>query len=212
MPGFGPKNPVNPWAKTSTIALLDPSSHPWGPVMASRVRKSYRRKRSRSCKISKLQIIQADNVVDLSRFSPTSGRAYDGIQNVLPSWNSNFWADESTVYKNTVSWSRFERIAGTSLFVIELVRIRKCKKTPHKRFSKMMSLNAKNLESVLLAEPHVAVIFPCQTLPRSTKVSCRTLQIAEPNALNSENDYLAEPWNAGSFRKCRQNWDYSILT
>ena len=33
-------------------------------------------------------------------------------------------------------------------------------------------------------------------------VSCRTLQIAEPRALNLEKDYLAEPWNAGSFRKC----------
>ena len=73
---------------------------------------------------------------------------------------------------------------------------------PRKRFSKMISLNAKNLESVLLAEPQLAVMFPCRTLTRSAKVSCRTLRLAEPKALNSEKDYLAEPWNAGSFRKC----------
>ena len=66
----------------------------------------------------------------------------------------------------------------------------------------MISLDAKNLESELLAEPHVAVMFSCRTLTRSAKVSCRTLQIAEPKALNSEKDYLAEPWNAGSFAKC----------
>ena len=127
----------------------------------------------------------------------------------------------------------------------------------------MISLNAKNLESALLAEPHVAVMFSCQRiakgaggkgprqktsksvkkffrhfsiifaqgkkrkkssksvkkffdtfrqfsrrapffrpllgggscslaepLTRSAKVSCRTLQIAEPKALNSEKDYL----------------------
>ena len=71
-----------------------------------------------------------------------------------------------------------------------------------KKFSKMISLNAKNLENVLLAEPQLAVMFPCRTLTRSAKVSCRTLQIAEPKALNSEKDHLAEPWNAGSFRKC----------
>ena len=64
----------------------------------------------------------------------------------------------------------------------------------------MISLNAKNLESVLLAETHVAVVFSCRTLTRSVKVSCRTLQIAEPKALNLEKDYLAEPWNVGSFR------------
>ena len=63
-------------------------------------------------------------------------------------------------------------------------------------------LNAKNLKSVLLAEPHVAVMFSCRTLTRSAKVSCRTLKIAELKALNSEKDYLAEPQNAGSFRKC----------
>ena len=79
---------------------------------------------------------------------------------------------------------------------------RKHKKTPHKRFSKMISLHAKNLENVLLAEPRLAVMFPCRTLTRSAKVSCRALQIAEPKALNSEKDHLAEPWNAGSFQKC----------
>ena len=68
----------------------------------------------------------------------------------------------------------------------------------------MISLHAKNLESALLAEPHVAVMFPCRTLTRSAKASCRTLRIAEPKALNLEKDYLAEPWNAGSFRKCPQ--------
>ena len=49
---------------------------------------------------------------------------------------------------------------------------------------------------------HVAVMFSCRTLTRSAKVSCRTLPIAEPKVLNSEKDYLAEPWNAVSFRKC----------
>ena len=49
----------------------------------------------------------------------------------------------------------------------------------HKRFGKMISPNAKNLESVLLAEPHVAVMFSFRTLTRSAKGSCRTLQIAE---------------------------------
>ena len=73
---------------------------------------------------------------------------------------------------------------------------------PIKRFSKMISLNAENLESALLAEPHVAVMFSCRTLTRSVKVSCRTLQIAEPKALNLEKDYLVEPWNAGSVRIC----------
>ena len=62
--------------------------------------------------------------------------------------------------------------------------------TPHKMFSKMISLNAKNLESVLLAEPHVAVMFSCRTLTRSAKVSCRTPQL--PN-LSPEKDYLAKP-------------------
>ena len=80
--------------------------------------------------------------------------------------------------------------------------IRKHKRTPHKRFSKMISLHAKNLESALLAEPHFALMFSCRTLTRSAKVSCQTLRIAEPKALNSERDYLAEPRNAGSFRKC----------
>ena len=59
-----------------------------------------------------------------------------------------------------------------------------------------------SLESALLAELHVAVMFSCRTLTRSAMVSCRTLQLAEPKALNLEEDYLAEPWNAGSFRKC----------
>ena len=74
--------------------------------------------------------------------------------------------------------------------------------TPHKRFSKMIFLNAKNSESALLAEPHGAVMFSCRTLTFSAKVSCRTLEIAEPKALNLEKDNLAEPWNAGSFRVC----------
>ena len=69
----------------------------------------------------------------------------------------------------------------------------------------MISLTAKNLESVLLAEPNVAVIFSCRTLTRSAKVSCRTLQIAEPQALNSEKDYLAEPWNEGPFENAHFN-------
>ena len=68
----------------------------------------------------------------------------------------------------------------------------------------MISRNAKTLESALLAELHVAVVSPCRTLSRSAKVSCRTLQIAEPKALNTKKDHLAEPWNAGSFRKCPQ--------
>ena len=72
--------------------------------------------------------------------------------------------------------------------------------TPHKRFSKMIFLNAKKSESALLAEPHGAVMFSCRTLTFSAKVSCRTLEIAEPKALNLEKDNLAEPWNAGSFR------------
>ena len=45
-------------------------------------------------------------------------------------------------------------------------------------------------------------MFSCRTLTRSAIVSCRTLQIAEPKALNLEKDYLAEPWNSGSFRIC----------
>ena len=74
--------------------------------------------------------------------------------------------------------------------------------TPHKRFSKMIFLNAKNPESALLAEPHGAVMFSCRTLTFSAKVSCRTLEIAEPKALSLEKDHLAEPWNGGSFRIC----------
>ena len=34
----------------------------------------------------------------------------------------------------------------------------------------MISLHAKNLESALLADPHVAVMFSCPTLTRSAKV------------------------------------------
>ena len=74
--------------------------------------------------------------------------------------------------------------------------------TPHKRFSKMIFLNAKNSESALLAEPHGAVVFSCRTLTFSTKVSCRTPKVAEPKTLTLEKDNLAEPWNEGSFRKC----------
>ena len=74
--------------------------------------------------------------------------------------------------------------------------------TPHERFSKMIFLNAKNSESALLAEPHGAVMFSCRTLTFSAKVSCRTLEIAEPKALSLEKDHLAEPWNGGSFRIC----------
>ena len=48
----------------------------------------------------------------------------------------------------------------------------------------MISLNIKNLESGLLAEPNVAVMFSCRTLTCSVKVLCRTLQISEPKALN----------------------------
>ena len=49
---------------------------------------------------------------------------------------------------------------------------RKHNRSPHKRLSKMISLNAKNLENVLLPEPQVAVMFSCRTLTRSAKVSC----------------------------------------
>ena len=71
------------------------------------------------------------------------------------------------------------------------------------RFSLLfLFLPLRNLESVLLAEPHVAVVLSCRTLTRSAKVSCRTLQVAEPKVLHLEKDHLAEPWNAGSFRKC----------
>ena len=69
----------------------------------------------------------------------------------------------------------------------------------------MIFLNAMNSESALLAEPHGAVMFfffLCRTLTFAAKVSCRTLEIAEPNALNLEKDNLAEPWNVGSFRVC----------
>ena len=86
------------------------------------------------------------------------------------------------------------------------VRFGKRNRTPHKRFSKMISQNAKNLENVFLAEPCIAVMFPCRTLTRSEKISCRTLKIAEPKALHLEKDYLAKPWNAESFenaQRCR---------
>ena len=75
----------------------------------------------------------------------------------------------------------------------------------------MISLNAKNLESALLAEPHVAVMFSCRTLTRSANVSCRSLQIAEPKALKLEKAYLAEPWNAGSFRICPFSTDLEAI-
>ena len=54
--------------------------------------------------------------------------------------------------------------------------------TPQKRFSKMIFLNAKNSGNALLAEPHGAVRFSCRSLTFSAKVSCRTLEIAEPTA------------------------------
>ena len=66
----------------------------------------------------------------------------------------------------------------------------------------MISLNTKSLESVLLTEPHIAVMFSFRTLTDSVKVSSRTLQIVEPKALNLEKGYLAELWSVGSFRKC----------
>ena len=47
-------------------------------------------------------------------------------------------------------------------------------------------------------------MFSCRTLTFSAKVSCRTLEIAEPKALSLEKDHLAEPWNGGSFRICPQ--------
>ena len=62
----------------------------------------------------------------------------------------------------------------------------------------MLFLNAKSSESALLAEPHGAVMFPCRTLTFSAKVSCRTLEIAEPKALNLEKDNLQS-------RKCAIN-------
>ena len=66
----------------------------------------------------------------------------------------------------------------------------------------MISLNAQKLESTLLAEPHVAVMISCRTMTRSEKKRCRTLQVAEPKALNLEKDFLAEPWIVGSFWIC----------
>ena len=71
-----------------------------------------------------------------------------------------------------------------------------------KKFSKMISVNVKSLGSMLLAEPHVTVMFSCRTLTRSARVCCRTLQVAELKALNFEKDSLAEPCHVGSFRIC----------
>ena len=90
-------------------------------------------------------------------------------------------------------------------------KVRKHNRTPHKRFSKMISLNAKKLETVLVAEHHVAVMFSCRTFTCSAKVSCRTLQIAEPKALNLEKDYLAEAWNARSFRNSQSPFSEPLL-
>ena len=58
---------------------------------------------------------------------------------------------------------------------------------------------------VLLAETHGAVMLSCRTLACSAKVHCRTLQIAEPEALKLENDYLAEPgmWDPFGFAQWR---------
>ena len=67
---------------------------------------------------------------------------------------------------------------------------------PYTRFSKMISLNAKNLEETyFLPNPmlHVAVMFSCRTLTRSAKVCCRTL---------SKSPNLAEAWNVGYVRIC----------
>ena len=52
-------------------------------------------------------------------------------------------------------------------------------------------VKAKNLESILLAEPHVADSFSCRALALSAKECCRSLQIPKPKALNLEKDYLA---------------------
>ena len=43
------------------------------------------------------------------------------------------------------------------------------------------------------------------SLAGSAKASCRTLQIAEPKALNLEKDFPAKPCNLGFLRKCPQN-------
>ena len=50
---------------------------------------------------------------------------------------------------------------------------------------------SQNLESMLLAEPHVAVMFSCRTLTRLAEICCRTLQTAEPEALNLEKGFLS---------------------
>ena len=57
----------------------------------------------------------------------------------------------------------------------------------------MISLNAKNLQCILLAKPHVAVMFSFRTLTRSAKVCFRTLQIPEPKAMNLEKACLGGP-------------------
>ena len=119
--------------------------------------------------------------------------------------NSQFFADvrrsfaDSALSWNDYSIRELQIVAENPQFWPD---IRKRKVTPHKRFSKMIFLNAKNSEIALLAEPHGAVMFSCRTSTFSAKVSCRTLEIAEPKALNLEKDNLAEPWNAGSFRVC----------
>ena len=56
--GLGPKTLKILGPENHNRELLDPSSHPWGPVMVQRVRKAYRRKRCLHWKISKLHIIQ----------------------------------------------------------------------------------------------------------------------------------------------------------
>ena len=89
--------------------------------------------------------------------------------------------------------------------------IRKHDRTPHKRFSKIISLSAKNLEGVLLAEPRFPVMLSCQTLTRSAKVCGQALQTAQPKALDLEKDHLAEPWNVGSFRLCPQQAEPSKM-
>ena len=70
---------------------------------------------------------------------------------------------------------------------------------PHKRLSKMISLNAKNLESILLAEPHIAVMFSSRTLTRSAKVADKTLQIAEPKPWMRRRILLPNPGMPGPF-------------
>ena len=54
-------------------------------------------------------------------------------------------------------------------------------------------------------------MFSCRTLTHSAMVSCRTLQIAEPKALNLEKDDLAEPGMGGSNRGGIPDLDLSFL-